>query len=53
MNVDDNRTNRFFLIKKTYSLTIEVVVRLPVTKNPDKVTYSHEIIVELTAIRQD
>jgi len=49
VNVDDNRTIDVFLIKKTYSLTIEVVGQGTVTKNPDKVTYSHGDIVELTA----
>jgi len=47
--VDGDKTVDVFLAKKTYTLAINLVGQGIVTRNPDKATYSHGEIVQLTA----
>ncbi len=49
LNVDGDKTVDVFLVQKTYMLTINLVGQGIVTKNPDKATYSHGEVIQLTA----
>ena len=49
LNVDGDKTVDVFLVKKTYILAITLVGQGVVTKNPDKATYSHGEVIQLTA----
>ena len=49
VNVDSDESFDITLIRKTYALTVNTVGEGTVTKNPDKATYTHGEVVQLTA----
>ena len=49
VNVDSDETVDVTLTKKTYTLTVNTGGEGTVTKNPDKATYTHGEVVQLTA----
>jgi uncharacterized repeat protein (TIGR02543 family) len=49
VNVDSDETVDVTLTKKTYTLTVNTVGQGTVTRNPDKATYNHGEVVQLTA----
>jgi len=49
VNVDGDESVDVTLTRKTYTLTVNTVGEGTVTKNPDKATYTHGEIVQLTA----
>jgi len=49
VNVDSDESVDVTLTKKTYTLTVNTVGEGTVTKNPDKATYTHGEVVQLTA----
>ena len=50
VNVDSDKSVNISLPKKTYTLSTNTVGQGSVSKNPDKSTYTHGEIVQLTAI---
>ncbi len=50
VNVDSDKSVNVSLAKKTYTLSTNAVGQGSVSKNPDKSTYAHGEIVQLTAI---
>jgi len=50
VNVDSDKSVNVFLTKKTYTLSTNTVGQGSVSKSPDKSTYTHGEIVQLTAI---
>ncbi|HON29388.1 MAG TPA: InlB B-repeat-containing protein, partial [Mesotoga infera] len=50
VNVDSDKSVNISLAKKTYTLSTNTVGQGSVSKNPDKSTYAHGEIVQLTAI---
>gem|GEM_PF-1691659 len=49
VDVDSDKSVDVTLFKKTYTLTVNTVGQGTVTKNPDKATYTHGEVVQLTA----
>ncbi|WP_041928056.1 InlB B-repeat-containing protein [Mesotoga prima] len=49
VNIDSDKGVDITLVKKTYTLTVSSVGQGTVTKNPDKATYTHGEVVQLTA----
>ncbi|WP_181456421.1 carboxypeptidase regulatory-like domain-containing protein, partial [Mesotoga sp. Brook.08.YT.4.2.5.4.] len=49
VNVDGDKAINVTLTKKTYTFTVNTVGKGTVTKNPDKATYTHGEVVQLTA----
>ncbi|CCU85487.1 exported hypothetical protein [Mesotoga infera] len=50
VNVDSDKSVNVSLVKKTYTLSTNTVGQGSVSRNPDKSTYTHGEIVQLTAI---
>ncbi|WP_214078621.1 Ig-like domain-containing protein [Mesotoga sp.] len=49
VDVDGDESVDVTLVKKTYTLTVNTVGQGTVTRNPDKATYTHGEVVQLTA----
>jgi len=49
VDVDSDESVDITMVKKTYTLSVSTVGQGTVTKNPDKATYTHGEVVQLTA----